>query len=93
MRMNLLIDSRARRGQPFPGPGIARNAGVERRQHIGVGLDWGDGRCKTGDNELTCALHGAVFAADSGACLAGPCMGQSLQRIPVRVEDGKVVAD
>jgi nitrite reductase/ring-hydroxylating ferredoxin subunit len=61
--------------------------------HVGVGLDWGDGQCKSGENELRCALHGAVFLADSGECVGGPCYGEFLQRVDVRVEDGKVVCD
>jgi nitrite reductase/ring-hydroxylating ferredoxin subunit len=59
--------------------------------HVGVGLDWGTGRCLSAPNELQCALHGAVFVADTGECIAGPCHGQSLTRVPVRIEDGKVV--
>jgi nitrite reductase/ring-hydroxylating ferredoxin subunit len=61
--------------------------------HVGVGLDWGDGKCKSGPNELRCALHGAIFAADSGECTGGPCFGDFLQRVPVRVEGGQVVCD
>lgn len=64
-----------------------------RCPHVGVGLDWGDGRCKVGPNELLCAMHGARFAADTGHCFAGPCTGQSLERIVVRVEDGKIVTE
>jgi len=64
-----------------------------RCPHVGVGLDWGDGRCKTGDNELACAMHGALFAADTGFCFSGPCAGQSLEPIAVRVENGTIVAE
>lgn len=62
-----------------------------RCPHIGVGLDWGDGRCKTADNELTCMMHGAVFLADSGDCIAGPCAGDRLERVEVAIVDGNVV--
>lgn len=62
-----------------------------RCPHIGIGLDWGDGRCLSGENELTCAMHGARFLADSGLCVDGPCAGQSLEPFAVHVEDGKVV--
>jgi nitrite reductase/ring-hydroxylating ferredoxin subunit len=61
--------------------------------HVGVGLDWGDGRCKSGENQLRCALHGAVFKADTGECVAGPCFGDHLERVVVRVEAGQVVCD
>lgn len=63
-----------------------------RCPHVGVGLDWGDGRCKTGDNELTCMMHGAVFQADTGLCIAGPCAGDVLTPVPVQLVDGKIVA-
>lgn len=61
--------------------------------HVGVGLDWGDGRCLSGENELRCALHGATFEADTGACTGGPCFGDRLEAVPVRVEGGQVVCD
>ncbi len=61
--------------------------------HVGVGLDWGDGRCKSGPNELRCSLHGAAFKADTGECFSGPCHGDALKRVEVRVEDGKVVCE
>jgi nitrite reductase/ring-hydroxylating ferredoxin subunit len=61
--------------------------------HIGVGLDWGDGRCMQGDDHLICAMHGALFDAATGLCVDGPCSGKSLQRIAVRIEDGRVVCD
>ena len=64
-----------------------------RCPHVGVGLDWGDGRCQTGANELLCAMHGARFRADTGLCFSGPCAGQSLERIAVRVDSGQIVAD
>ena len=73
--------------------GGAIHAYRNRCPHIGVGLDWGDGRCLSAANELTCAMHGALFTADTGHCFSGPCAGQSLQRIPVRVVDGAVVAE
>ena len=60
--------------------------------HIGIGLDYGDGRCKHGDRELICNMHGALFEADSGLCVDGPCSGESLTRLPVQIDPaGRVV--
>ena len=61
--------------------------------HLGVGLDWGDGRCLDADQPgvLRCAMHGARFDADTGACFAGPCAGRGLAVLPVRIEAGRVV--
>jgi len=39
---------------------------------------------------LVCRSHGARFDISSGECIAGPCMGQALRRIPVYVENGSV---
>lgn len=64
-----------------------------RCPHVGVGLDWGDGRCLREANQLICAMHGALFAADTGRCFSGPCAGDSLERVAVRVEDGRIVAE
>ncbi len=61
--------------------------------HVGVGLDWGDGRCMSGPDQLICAMHGALFEAGSGLCIAGPCSGQALERVPLRIEEGRVVCD
>jgi len=61
--------------------------------HVGVGLDWGDGRCMHGPDQLICAMHGALFEAGSGLCIDGPCSGQSLERVAVRIEEGRVVCD
>ena len=60
--------------------------------HAGRRLDWAPGRflvSKAG--QLVCAVHGAGFARDSGLCVAGPCRGQSLQPVAVRVHDGRVL--
>jgi nitrite reductase/ring-hydroxylating ferredoxin subunit len=61
--------------------------------HVGVPLDWGDGRCMHGADHLICSMHGALFEAATGLCVDGPCTGDHLQRIAVRVEAGRVVCD
>lgn len=59
--------------------------------HVGVSLDWGDGRCLAAPGVLRCALHGATFATATGTCTDGPCRGDALTRVPVQVVDGQVV--
>ena len=39
---------------------------------------------------LVCSSHGALFDPASGACVAGPCTGDSLARLPCRVENERV---
>lgn len=62
--------------------------------HAGRRLDWAPGqflRAKTG--ELVCAAHGASFSLADGMCVAGPCRGESLRAVAVRVQDGQVLLD
>jgi len=60
-----------------------------RCPHLGLRLDWGDGRCLHA-GELVCAMHGARFTLEEGRCVDGPCRGDALQRIAVEVVDGAV---
>jgi nitrite reductase/ring-hydroxylating ferredoxin subunit len=34
---------------------------------------------------IVCAAHGAQFDIESGVCTLGPCLGQSLQPVPVGI--------
>ncbi|WP_063672961.1 Rieske (2Fe-2S) protein [Dyella thiooxydans] len=58
--------------------------------HAGRRLDWAPGKFLLSKGALVCAAHGASFMAVSGACIGGPCRGQSLRRVSVRVVDGEV---
>jgi nitrite reductase/ring-hydroxylating ferredoxin subunit len=40
---------------------------------------------------ILCHSHGALFEKGTGYCVAGPCVGQSLERIAVEVIDGYVL--
>ncbi|MCL1499347.1 ferredoxin [Xanthomonas nasturtii] len=60
--------------------------------HAGRRLDWAPGQfLKTKDGQLVCAAHGAAFELDAGECVSGPCRGQSLFAVPVRVQDEQVL--
>ncbi|GAB1596599.1 Rieske (2Fe-2S) protein [Lysobacter claricitrinus] len=62
--------------------------------HAGRRLDWAPGKfLLTREGLLVCAAHGASFALPSGECVAGPCKGESLRRVDVRVKDGDVRLD
>lgn len=59
--------------------------------HIGVELEWLPHRFLDDSGELIqCATHGALFAIDTGVCVAGPCVGETLQPLPFVVRDGVV---
>ena len=57
-----------------------------RCPHAGSQLDWveGDFFDESGDY-LICATHGALFDPLSGKCVRGPCAGESLERLSIRI--------
>ncbi|MCD9030880.1 Rieske 2Fe-2S domain-containing protein [Luteimonas sp. Y-2-2-4F] len=60
--------------------------------HAGRRLDWAPGQfLKSKEGHLVCAAHGASFETVEGVCVAGPCKGERLRAVPVRVRDGEVV--
>ena len=60
--------------------------------HVGTPLDaWPNEFLDEDGRTLICATHGAIFAPDTGVCLAGPCAGDRLTPLPVRVEGGTLV--
>jgi nitrite reductase/ring-hydroxylating ferredoxin subunit len=59
--------------------------------HIGIPLDWPENRFFDIDGKfLMCGGHGAVFRAGDGFCFEGPCTGQSLERIDIKVDGGAI---
>jgi nitrite reductase/ring-hydroxylating ferredoxin subunit len=69
----------------------AYGAYVNRCPHAGTTLDlWPNEFLSEDGRSLICATHGAVFAPATGACIAGPCAGDGLTPLPVRV-DGDVL--
>jgi nitrite reductase/ring-hydroxylating ferredoxin subunit len=59
--------------------------------HIGTPLDWVPGRFLSADgSRIVCATHGAEFRIADGECLRGPCFGDRLEAVEVRIEDGVV---
>jgi nitrite reductase/ring-hydroxylating ferredoxin subunit len=36
-------------------------------------------------SRIVCAAHGAQFEPDTGLCVLGPCLGQSLQAVPLTI--------
>ncbi len=65
---------------------------VNRCPHTGVTLDWLPDQFLDAEGELiVCATHGALFRIEDGYCVGGPCAGDSLRPVPLRVEDGEVL--
>jgi nitrite reductase/ring-hydroxylating ferredoxin subunit len=74
--------------------GDAVFAYVNRCPHAGHPLNWRPDDFLTMDRTLImCRSHGALFEMSSGRCVAGPCTGQSLRALPVRIDQGNVVLE
>jgi nitrite reductase/ring-hydroxylating ferredoxin subunit len=62
--------------------------------HAGFPLNWQpDVFLAPGGNMIRCIMHGALFEIDTGDCVAGPCLGDGLQPLPIHVRDGYVLLD
>jgi naringenin degradation protein FdeD len=65
---------------------------VNHCPHAGHPLDLTPQRFLTQDGALIlCGSHGALFDKLSGYCIAGPCAGQSLRAIALKLEAGFVM--
>ena len=88
----------AGQGQSLPAFVIAHDGDVRAYvnicPHRGTSLDWQPGEVFDESGlYLICATHGALFEPDTGLCIAGPCQGACLQKIPLRLETDHVVLE
>ena len=59
--------------------------------HAGTELNWMLDKFLDRDREyIQCSSHGALFEINTGLCIAGPCGGQHLDKLPSHVEDGNI---
>lgn len=57
----------------------------------GAPLDWSPDQFLDLDGALIqCAMHGALFSIETGECLHGPCIGASLEPLPLQVIDNQI---
>jgi nitrite reductase/ring-hydroxylating ferredoxin subunit len=62
--------------------------------HMGIELDWEPRRLLSRNGRyLQCTGHGALFELDTGRCVRGPCVGEALTELPVRIENDMVVTE
>lgn len=60
--------------------------------HMGVNLNWQTDVFLDIDRaHIQCATHGAQFRIDNGLCEWGPCLGQSLRQLELKLVDGKLI--
>lgn len=68
------------------------HAYVNRCRHMPTPLDFIRDQFLSEDRRyLMCYTHGALYEFGTGQCVAGPCKGESLYRLPVKVDEGKVL--
>ena len=59
--------------------------------HLGIELEWmPDQFLDPPRHFIQCSTHGALFLIESGECDSGPCLGDFLERIPSRIQDGQL---
>ncbi len=58
--------------------------------HAGRQLDYAPGQFLLDKSALICAVHGASFDPSNGLCIGGPCKGESLRRVAVRVHEDRI---
>ena len=57
-----------------------------RCPHTGVNLDWVPDQFLDLEGEhIQCATHGALFRIADGFCVAGPCAGESLAAVELKI--------
>lgn len=67
------------------------SAFVNSCPHTGAPLNWCPHQFLDVEAEfIQCSLHGAIFRAEDGFCLRGPCIGESLKSLPVVLEEGVI---
>jgi nitrite reductase/ring-hydroxylating ferredoxin subunit len=60
--------------------------------HLGIDLEWNKDQFLDVDDALIqCSTHGALFVIETGACVAGPCLGQKLTAIEHEIIDGQLI--
>jgi nitrite reductase/ring-hydroxylating ferredoxin subunit len=68
------------------------HAYVNRCRHMPTPLDFVRDEFLSDDGRFfQCYTHGALYEFATGDCIAGPCKGESLYRLPVRVDQGDVL--
>lgn len=67
---------------------------INRCPHNSSRLDWVPGEVfDESGRHLICATHGAIFEPGTGKCVNGPCVGQSLLSLSVKVEHQNIYVE
>lgn len=64
-----------------------------RCPHTGASLNWLPDQFLDHTGEyIQCSNHAALFRIEDGVCIFGPCSGQSLVPVPLKIHAGQVFA-
>jgi len=64
---------------------------INRCPHVGVQLNWTPDQFMSLDNaHLQCSMHGAQFRIKDGFCIYGPCIGRSLEALPLSIDNDQI---
>jgi nitrite reductase/ring-hydroxylating ferredoxin subunit len=68
---------------------------ADRCPHHGTPLPWRkDAYLNAARDRIVCNAHGALFELDTGLCVQGPCVGESLRPLPCTLtDDGELMLD
>ncbi|WP_162625909.1 Rieske (2Fe-2S) protein [Acinetobacter sp. MB5] len=60
--------------------------------HLQVELEFLENQFLDQDREfIECSTHGALFNVETGECISGPCLGESLQKVGIQIHsDGGI---
>ena len=62
--------------------------------HMSMPLNWRpDTFLDLDKTYIQCAMHGALFTIESGECVAGPCVEDRLDPLPIIERDGQLFVD
>lgn len=61
--------------------------------HQGRRMDYAAGQFLTSDlGTIICPAHGAEFNPESGLCINGPCLGESLKTVTIKTNEEDIFA-
>lgn len=60
--------------------------------HLGINLEFHpDEFMDCEQHYLICSNHGALFQVEDGLCVSGPCQGEHLQPVAIRLVDQQIL--
>ena len=68
------------------------HAFVNRCPHTGINLEWQEDQfLDIEQNFIQCSSHGALFEIETGNCIHGPCAGDSLTPIDLKIINDVII--